>query len=48
MLDDELATIRLFRFDPAIDTVPRYDDFNVPYKGSTVLSVLSYIHDKLR
>jgi succinate dehydrogenase/fumarate reductase iron-sulfur protein len=38
-----LATI--FRFDPGIDERPEYREYNVPYKGFTVLQVLQYIFE---
>ena len=47
MSRDELATVKLFRFDPDSDTDGRYVEFNVPYHGHTVLSVLTHIFEKL-
>jgi len=47
MSRDELATVKLFRFDPAADVEPRYVEFRVPYEGHTVLSVLTHIFEKL-
>jgi len=44
---NELATVRLFRFDPEVDAEPRYDEFKVPYQGRTVLDVLRYIYENL-
>ena len=44
MAQNELGTVKLFRFDPEVDTKPRYDEFKVPYQGRTVLDVLIYIH----
>lgn len=37
----------MFRFDPEVDTEPRYDVFKVPYQGRSVLNVLLYIYQKL-
>lgn len=47
MAQDELGTAKLFRFDPELDTKPRYDEFKVPYQGRTVLDVLLYIYENL-
>lgn len=47
IVDEELAIVRLFRFDPETDTEPRYDEFKVPYQGRTVLDVLRYIYENL-
>jgi succinate dehydrogenase/fumarate reductase-like Fe-S protein len=47
MLQEEQATVRLFRFDPEVDTEPRYDVFKVPYQGRSVLNVLLYIYQNL-
>ena len=47
MAGDELAEVRLFRFDPEVDVKPRYDRFRVPYKGHTVLDVLKYVYKNL-
>jgi len=40
----ELASVKIFKFDPAIDKGPKYEKFNVPYKGMTVLNVLKTIY----
>ena len=47
MVENELATVILFKVDPEVDTQPSYREFRVPYKGYTVLNVLSYIYEKL-
>ncbi len=47
MNDEELATVILYRLDPEVDTQPTYKEFRVPYKGCTVLNVLSYIYENL-
>ncbi len=47
MAEDELSTVKLYRFDPEVDTAPRYDEFHVPYSGRTVLDVLRYIYENL-
>lgn len=47
MVADELATVRIFRFDPEVDATPRYDEFKVPYQGYTVLDVIRYIYENL-
>ncbi len=45
MVEDELATVELFRFDPEVDLEPKYSKFRVPYKGYTILNVLTYIYE---
>lgn len=47
MVEDKLATVKLFRFDPEVDDKPWYSEFKVPYEGRTVLDVLLYIYQKL-
>lgn len=45
-MGDDKATVKVFRYDPVVDEEPRYDVFRgVPYQGSTVLDVLTYIHE---
>ncbi|MFH1003520.1 MAG: 2Fe-2S iron-sulfur cluster-binding protein [Chloroflexota bacterium] len=45
MTDNELATVKLYKFDPEVDAEPRYDEYRVPYQGRTVLDVLRYIYE---
>ncbi len=47
MVEDELATVSIFRFDPEIDIEPTYSEFKAPYKGCSVLDVLVYIYENL-
>ncbi len=47
MVEDKLATVKLFRFDPEVDTGPSYSEFKAPYQGRTVLDVLLYIYQNL-
>ncbi len=47
MAQNELGIVKLFRFDPEVDTKPRYDEFKVPYQGRTVLDILRYIQENL-
>ncbi len=47
MVENNLATVRLFRFDPEVDTESRYDEFKVPYQGHSVLDVLRHIYENL-
>lgn len=47
MVEEELAEIKLFRFDPEVDARPRYNKFKAPYQGRTVLDVLLYIYENL-
>src|SRR3989304_4014257 len=46
MAQDELATVELFRFNPEVDSKPRYTEFKeLSYKGHTVKDVLAYIYE---
>jgi succinate dehydrogenase/fumarate reductase iron-sulfur protein len=47
MTKDKLATVELYRFDPEVDSEPRYATYQVPYKGHTVMSVLQHIYEKI-
>ncbi len=48
MARSELATVKLFKFDPEVDSEPRYTEFkDLPYKGYTVRDVLAYIYENL-
>ena len=44
-MSQELATVKIFRFDPTTDKSPRYDVFNVPYQGYTALGLVHYIRE---
>jgi succinate dehydrogenase/fumarate reductase-like Fe-S protein len=41
---ENLASVKIFKFDPAIDKTPRYETFRVPYEGRTVLNVLEAVY----
>jgi len=47
MSRNHLATVEIFRFDPELDSEPRYDKFEAPYKGYTVMNVLTYIYENM-
>ncbi len=48
MLATDEVKLRLFRYDPSVDEVPRYEDFTVPYKPyMRVVDVLNYVYDEL-
>ncbi len=47
MVEDNLAAVKLFRFDPEVNGQPGYSEFQAPYKGQTVLDVLRYIYENL-
>ncbi|MDP2645148.1 MAG: 2Fe-2S iron-sulfur cluster-binding protein [Desulfobacterales bacterium] len=42
--DTDLAGVKVFKFDPAVDDAPRYAAYEVPYQGATVLQVLRRIY----
>jgi len=35
----------VFRFDPKVDKEPRYESYDTPFEGYTVLDVLKYIYE---
>ena len=39
-----LATVKIFKFNPVTDKEPRYEIFNIPYEGRTVLNVLETVY----
>jgi len=40
----ELASVKVLKFNPAVDKEPKYETFSVPYQGLTVLNVLKSIY----
>lgn len=40
----KLANVKIFKFDPTVDTKPQYKVFNVPYEGMRVLDVLKTLY----
>jgi len=42
--NEELTTVKIFRFNPSLDTESRYESYQVPYIGYTVLGVLEHIY----
>jgi len=42
--NENLGSVKIFKFDPAIDKTPRYETFKVPYEGRTVLNVLETVY----
>ena len=47
MNESELAKVKIFRFDPEVDTEPTYSEFEAPYQGRTVLDVLIHIYENI-
>ena len=45
MSDDELAVVKVFRYDPEVDAGSRYQEYRVPYMYRTVLDVLRDIFE---
>ena len=45
MTEDELASVKVFRYDPDVDSAPRYEEYRVPYLQRTVLDVLRDIYE---
>jgi len=47
-LSGETCEVRVFRYNPNVDTEPHYDKFTVPYKpGMTILDALHHIYENL-
>jgi succinate dehydrogenase/fumarate reductase-like Fe-S protein len=42
--DTKYASIKVFKFDPAFDKEPRYEVFEVPCQGNSVLNALKTIY----
>jgi len=42
---DELATVKVQKFDPTADKEPYYKTYKVPYKGLSVLDVIRHIYE---
>lgn len=45
MTEGELALVKIFRYDPEVDSGPRYDEYRVPYLYRTVLDVLHDVYE---
>lgn len=46
-MNEEKATVRIFRYDPSRDEGPRYQEYkDIPYTGYSVLDVLRYIYEE--
>lgn len=46
----EIATVKIYRFDPLVDKEPRYETYNVPpdgWEGLKVRDTLTYIYENL-
>ena len=41
---ENLATVKILKFDPSTDKSPRYETYKVPYEGRTVLDVLEAVY----
>lgn len=46
-MPQDIASVKILRFDPAEDAAPRYETYQVPYDGMSVLQVLRYIVDTI-
>jgi len=42
---NQLGHAKVFRYDPAVDNAPRYEEYVTPIGGKTVLDVLRYIYE---
>ena len=41
----KMTQVKLFRYDPRVDKEPRYEVYDTPFDGLTVLDVLKYIYE---
>jgi len=47
-MSDKPVTLKVFRFDPASDRAPRYENYQVPWReGLLLLCALGYVRDHL-
>lgn len=46
--EPEIVRVRIRRYDPATDSAPRYESYEVPYKPSMrIMDVLDYVYENL-
>jgi succinate dehydrogenase/fumarate reductase iron-sulfur protein len=46
-MNDNKAIVKIFRFDPSLDKIPRYQEYkDIPYTGRSILDVLRYIYEE--
>lgn len=43
--ENDLAIVKVFKFDPNIDKKPQYSEFRIPIEGMSVLDVLKTVYD---
>ena len=44
----KMIQVKVFRFDPSVDSEPRYQTYSVPYeKGMSAMTALDYIYHNL-
>lgn len=47
-MSDSPITVRVFRFDPALDSKPRFQEYRVPLEpGMSAMDILDYIYENL-
>lgn len=44
-MDEDLAEVKVFRFNPPVDKEPSYSAYQVPYRGRSVLDILTNIYE---
>ena len=45
-MNEDLGTVKIYRYNPAVDAEPRFDVFeDVPYVGRTVMDVLRNLYE---
>lgn len=48
MDSDNTVTLKVFRFDPLVDSEPRYEDYVIPLKNRmNILQALDYIYQNM-
>jgi succinate dehydrogenase/fumarate reductase-like Fe-S protein len=47
-MGERMITVKVFRYDPAVDKEPRYQSYAVPYQqGMSAMNALEYIYQNL-
>jgi succinate dehydrogenase/fumarate reductase-like Fe-S protein len=48
MVESEMINVKLFRYDPAKDTKPYYQNYEIPFEpGMSAMNALDYIYQNL-
>jgi succinate dehydrogenase/fumarate reductase-like Fe-S protein len=50
MISSDSGTVKIFRYDPALDSQPRYETYEIPFEvwhNRKVMQVIKYIYENL-